>query len=128
MPLDTDAIVAIQQLYAAYCHTLDDGDGEAFSACFTPDGTLGGSGGTITGAEALAQFATKLLASGRNLRHVASGIYVVGDGDEAEGRAYLLAYHGGASTELLASGRYRDRLRREAGTWRFVERAFIPDM
>jgi hypothetical protein len=127
MPLDTEAIVAIQQLYAAYCHTLDDGDGDAFSACFTPDGTLGGAGGTIVGAEGLAQFATKLLASGRNLRHVASGIYVVGDGDEAEGRAYLLAYHGGTSTELLASGRYRDRLRRVDGTWRFAERVFIPD-
>ena len=127
MPLDTEAIVAIQQLYAAYCHTLDDGDGDAFSACFTPDGILGGAGGTIVGAEALAQFATKLLASGRNLRHVASGIHVVGDGDDAEGRAYLLAYHGGTSTEFLASGRYRDRLRRVDGTWRFAERVFIPD-
>src|ERR1700712_3621656 len=102
MPLDTEAIVAIQQLYAAYCHTLDDGDGDAFSACFTPDGTLGGAGGTITGADGLAQLARKLRASGRKVRHVASGISVTGDGDEAEGRAYLLAYSGGKTVELLA--------------------------
>jgi len=57
-----------------------------------------------------------------------AAIYVVGNGDEAEGRAYLLAYHGGATTELLASGRYRDRLRRVEGNWRFAERVFIPDV
>ena len=128
MPLTIDDVTAIQQLYARYCHTLDDGDGEAFSACFTPEGSLGGAGGSVAGREKLERFATKIAASGRNLRHLNSGIWIEGDGDEAVGRAYLLAYSGsGPTPEFLSSGRYRDSLRRVDGAWLFVQRDFTPD-
>ena len=44
MALSGDDVTMIQQLYAAYCLAIDDADGDAFSACFTADGSLGGAG------------------------------------------------------------------------------------
>ena len=127
MALTTDDITAIQQLYGLYCHAIDDGDGKTFSSCFTPDGYLGGVGKPLVGTEKLAQFAERTGNSGMGLRHVAAGIYVDGDGDDAQGRAYLVAYNGGDAAKFRASGRYRDRLRRVDGKWLFVERRFTPD-
>jgi uncharacterized protein (TIGR02246 family) len=125
MPLNTDDVTAIQQLYARFCHTLDDGEADAFADCFTPDATFGGVGHALQGHEAFRKFAVDLV--GKNIRHVATGIYVEGDGDEAVGRAYLVAYRGTRPAKLLATGRYRDRVRRVGGTWRFAERVFTPD-
>jgi uncharacterized protein (TIGR02246 family) len=125
MPLNADDVVAIQQLYARFCNTLDDGDGDEFADCFTADASFGGVGTPIRGTEALRKFAVDLV--GKNIRHVATGIYVTGDGDDAVGQAYLVAYRGTRPAKLLATGRYRDRVRRVDGTWRFTERVFTPD-
>ncbi|WP_166903468.1 nuclear transport factor 2 family protein [Mycobacterium sp. DL440] len=125
MPLETDDIVAIQQLYAGFCNTLDDGEADAFAECFTPEATFGGVGTPIQGRDALRKFAADLV--GKNIRHVATGVYAEGDGDEAVGRAYLVAYRGSRPAKLLATGRYRDQIRREGGKWRFVQRVFTPD-
>jgi uncharacterized protein (TIGR02246 family) len=125
MPLNADDVVAIQQLYARFCNTLDDGDSDEFADCFTADASFGGVGTPICGTAALRKFAADLV--GKNIRHVATGIYVTGDGDEAVGQAYLVAYRGTRPAKLLATGRYRDRVRRVDDTWRFTERVFTPD-
>ena len=125
MPLETGDIVAIQQLYARFCNTLDDGEADAFAACFTSNATFGGVGTPVQGHDALRQFAVGLVS--KNMRHVATGIYIEGDGDQAVGRAYLVAYRGSRPAKLLATGRYRDKIRRDDGTWRFAERVFTPD-
>ena len=125
MPLEVDDIVAIQQLYAGFCNTLDDGEADAFAECFTADASFGGVGTPVRGHDALRKFAVDMV--GKNVRHVATGIYVEGDGDEAVGRAYLVAYRGTRPAKLLATGRYRDRMRRVDGSWRFTERVFTPD-
>ena len=125
MPLSTDDVTAIQQLYARFCNVLDDGEADAFADCFTPDATFGGVGTPLQGHDAFRTFAQSLV--GRNLRHVATGVYVEGDGDEAVGRAYLVSYRGSRPAKLLATGRYRDRIRRVDGQWRFAERCFTPD-
>jgi uncharacterized protein (TIGR02246 family) len=125
MPLNADDVVAIQQLYARFCNTLDDGDADEFADCFTADASFGGVGTPIRGTDALRTFAADLV--GKNIRHVATGVYVTGDGDEAVGQAYLVAYRGARPAKLLATGRYRDRVRRVDDTWRFAERVFTPD-
>jgi uncharacterized protein (TIGR02246 family) len=125
VPLAAGDIVAIQQLYARFCHTLDDGEADAFAACFTSNATFGGVGTPVQGHDALRQFAVDLV--GKNMRHVATGIYIEGDGDHAVGRAYLVAYRGSRPAKLLATGRYRDTIHRDGGTWRFAERVFTPD-
>jgi uncharacterized protein (TIGR02246 family) len=125
VPLETGDIIAIQQLYAGFCNTLDDGEADAFAECFTTDASFGGVGTPVQGHDALRKFAVDMV--GKNVRHVATGVYVEGDGDEAMGRAYLVAYRGSRPAKLLATGRYRDRIRRVDGSWRFAERVFTPD-
>ncbi len=126
MALSADDVTMIQQLYAAYCLAIDDADGDAFSACFTPDGSLGGAGGDpLVGPAALSRFAERARPG---LRHVVTNVHVEGEGDYAEGRAYLVAYSAiGGVTSLLSTGRYRDELVRTAGQWKFAARRFTPD-
>lgn len=129
MALTTDDLVAIQQLYARYCHAIDDGDGPGFAACFTPDGVLdGGIGDPIVGAEALAGFATAVVAGLPGIRHQATNVALDGTGDEATGRAYLYVYAAADSgPKVITTGRYVDTLRRIEGEWRFVIRRFTAD-
>jgi uncharacterized protein (TIGR02246 family) len=122
MALTTDDIVEINQLYSTYGHVLDDGDPDSFAACFTADATLGGVGKPISGHEAFKKFAGRFMAT--DVRHVISGVLVEGDGDEAHGRAYLVAYIKGV---IRSTGRYRDRLVRVDGKWLFADRSFTPD-
>ncbi len=126
MALTTDDIVAIRQLYAAYCHAIDEQDGESFSHCFTPDGCVGGAGGApVVGHEALAKFAGGMRPG---LRHVVFNVHVDGSGDDALGRAYFAAYSvAERPPTLLVTGMYRDTLTHSNGTWLFVERQFTPD-
>ena len=48
MPLTTDDIVAINQLYARYNHAIDLERHKEFAATFTPDGTLNAMGTETT--------------------------------------------------------------------------------
>jgi hypothetical protein len=126
MALSTDDLVAIQQLYAAYCHAIDDVDGKAFSACFTPGGSLNGAAGdAIAGTEALTTFAEGMVPG---IRHVVANVHVEGEADDARGRAYVIVYaRAGGATTLLTTGRYRDELERIDGTWLFASRYFTAD-
>lgn len=128
MALGTDDIIAIHQLYSAYCLHADDGNGEAFSRCFTSNGSLGGATGDIEGSDKLARFAQGIPGRNPGVRHVVVNVYAEGDGEVAEGRAYLIAYIGaGSNSELKTTGNYRDKLRRVDGSWKFEERYFTPD-
>jgi len=128
MPLGADDITAIHQLYSAYCLAADDGDGAAYSSCFTPDGSVGGMGRPVSGHERLAKLGAGFSVTTPGVRHVVVNVHADGDGDEAQGRAYLIAYAAGAGgSKLLTTGRYRDRLRRIDGRWLFAERLFTPD-
>lgn len=127
MALTTDDIVAIRQLYAAYCFAIDERDGEAFSQCFTADGSMGGGPGgpPVVGRRSLARFAAKARSG---IRHVVVNVHAEGEGDVATGRAYFAAFGvGDGPARLLTTGTYRDTLRREDGTWCFAERAYTPD-
>jgi len=127
MALATSDIVELTQLYAAYNLAVDDGDGEAFSACFVADGALVPGGDPIAGHAALAEFARSVPTGLPGIRHISSNVHVGGDGDEATGRCYLMVVIAGAQPQVLMTGRYRDTLRRVDGGWRFVRRDFDPD-
>jgi len=127
MALATPDIVEITQLYAAYNHAVDAGDGDAFASCFVAGGALVPGGDPITGSEALAGFARSVPGAVPGIRHMATNVVVSGDGDAATGACYLTVLIVGAQPQMLMTGRYRDTLRREAGGWRFVERLFDAD-
>jgi uncharacterized protein (TIGR02246 family) len=128
MTLSNADVTEMHQLYAAYCLAVDDGDGKAFSSCFTEDGSVDTGGPSISGTDQLESFAEGVPASVPGIRHVVSNVHVVGDGDDAQGRAYVIAYSAaGGKASLLITGRYRDSLRRVDGTWLFAKRHFTPD-
>jgi ketosteroid isomerase-like protein len=127
MALATQDIVDITQIYAAYNHAVDNGDGDAFAALFVADGALAPGGDPIAGTDALAAFARSVPGAMPGIRHLASNVMVSGDGDEATGACYLSVLIAGAQPQLLMTGRYRDTLRREAAGWRFVRRDFEAD-
>jgi hypothetical protein len=49
--------LAIQELCARYCHTIDSQDSEGWAQCFTPDGVFEFDGWAIRGRPALAAYA-----------------------------------------------------------------------
>jgi uncharacterized protein (TIGR02246 family) len=128
MSLTADDITEITQLYSRYAHAVDCGDGKAFADCFTPDGWLRlGDGDPLAGHEAIAEFATSVPTLVPGIRHSVSNIVLEGDGNAATGEAYLLVYASGGEAKIISTGRYRDELRREGGSWVFTYRHFVPD-
>ena len=127
MPLTPAERLEIRELYARYCHAIDDGDGAAWAECFVRDGSfvpgIGAARGTsIVGREALAAF-------GADARRGAIGRIVTtnlalyeGDGT-VTGRCYgMLVEVRDGRPELVASVVYHDELEREDGAWRFRSR------
>ena len=128
MPLGGDDLAQIHRLYATYNHAIDDGDGDRFAACFTPDAELfPGGGEPFVGTDAIAAFAKGVPGSFPGIRHTITNIVVDGDGDTADGAAYLVVIIAGAEPKLMMTGRYNDSLRRVTGTWLFSRRDFTPD-
>jgi uncharacterized protein (TIGR02246 family) len=129
MGLSVEDIVEIQQLCARYNHAVDHGDGEAFAAMFTEDGTLKAQS-QISGRPALAAFAASVPGSLPNPRHVASNIVIDGDGATATVSAYLHVWGSvgpDGATMLITSGQYDDRLVSHEGAWLFASRVYTAD-
>jgi hypothetical protein len=128
MPLEVGDVVAIQQLYSRYAFAADSGDGERFAACFTPNGVMDMGSRSVSGSDALSAFAERIPVSSPGVRHITTNLLVEGDGDAAQGRAYLTLISASASpVTVLRTGSYEDRLTRSGDGWRFVERRFLPD-
>ncbi len=91
MPLSTDDAVAIQQLYARYNHLVDSGRGAEWAATFVEEGTLDtGMGFAVDGTPAArTEFGDNVPVMMPGSRHVASNVWIDGDGATAEGSAYL---------------------------------------
>lgn len=128
MALHTDDVLAIQQLAAAYCHLIDDGDGEALADLFTDDGTL--EIVDLVTSEGREQ----LVANGGMFpdvmpggRHIVHNTWITGDGDTATMRAYLSNVQAGESPRYVQTGRYVDDLVKTGDGWRFRHRTLTLD-
>ncbi|MEJ5221075.1 MAG: nuclear transport factor 2 family protein [Tepidiforma sp.] len=130
MPLSVDDQLAIQQLYARYNHAIDSGDGAAWAACFTPDGTFSSATGTFTGRDQLQGFGTAF-ATRMKARHWTNNLVLEGDGEAATGSSYLmllrLAPGEQPPASILVTAIYRDELRRTADGWKFASRTVVGD-
>jgi len=150
--MDTDALLArlqvledergiLQTLYQ-YGHSMDYGPDPDFVDCFTPDGVWevrmrripdGGftcSGGAEIAASLEAQ--TSVRAPALYAKHLLIEPRIVVDGGEASVDSYFVRIEPreDGPTQIVASGRYLDRLVRcDDGQWRFTRRiAEIDDM
>jgi uncharacterized protein (TIGR02246 family) len=115
----------IFDLYAAYCHAIDDGDAREWAALFTRDGEFIGPGRPIlTGRDQLTRFIEGRDA--RGIQHLTCNIRVR-DSTPPETRVdadfvILTAGPDGNSATVTAMGRYHDTLRVEEERLRFARR------
>jgi hypothetical protein len=111
----------IQQLYANYNISIDNGDGEAWAATFTPDGVFN----TFIGHDALVGFVKmwREKLSGATRKHWNNNLQITGNGKEASGYVYLLLVDFSAKTPTLVyAGTYTDSLVKTKDGWRFTKR------
>jgi hypothetical protein len=126
----------IRQLLGRYNLAIDLGDAEGWAATFTPDGVFRCTGlpehhplgGRYEGTEELIAYAktNHAIAKGR-ARHWNANLVIDGDGETATMRCYLLNLTATAGKLAGTTGIYEDRLRKDDGQWRFVERHIAVD-
>jgi actinorhodin biosynthesis protein ActVIA len=118
--LSAQDYIDLEQLYATYNHAIDSGDGEAWAATFTPDGTFN----KFTGHDQLVGFIQRWKAemNGGNRRHWNTNLRIVPSKDGASASVFLMLVD--VSTKsIVATGMYNDTLVKTATGWRFKTRA-----
>jgi hypothetical protein len=119
--------LAIQELCARYCHTIDSQDSEGWARCFTADGAFEFDGWEIRGRPALAEYA-EVHARLMRCRHMTVNCLYDVQNDRATGRSttvVTLATAGGY--KVLGQGHYEDRLVKEGGKWLIAHRSVRTD-
>lgn len=126
--LDTEARLAILDLYARYTHAIDEGDAEAVGSLFTKDGSFSREGAEpVRGRAAVVEMARAAAGRGPGNRHIITGTLVEPARDGAIGTSYVLVVNAGTEAlTLVAMGRYRDEFVLEDGSWRIRSRHFTP--
>lgn len=119
--LSTQDYIDIEQLYATYNHAIDAGDGEAWAATFTPDGTFN----KFTGHDQLVGFIQqwKEKMNGANRRHWNTNLRILPSQDGASASVFLMLLDVGTKpSSIVATGMYNDTLVKTASGWRFKTR------
>jgi actinorhodin biosynthesis protein ActVIA len=117
--LTTQDYIDIEQLYATYNHAIDSGDGEAWAATFTPDGTFNKFNGHEQLVGFIQQWKEKM--NGGNRRHWNTNLRIEPSKDGASASVFLMLVD--VSTKsIVATGMYNDTLVKTAGGWRFKTR------
>src|SRR5262245_34755201 len=119
--------LAIQELCARYCHTIDSQDSDGWADCFTADGAFEFDGWAVQGHAALREYAevhTRFL----RCRHMTLNLLYAVRGATATGTSttvVTLATEGGY--RIVGQGAYEDRLVKEGGRWRIAYRRVRTD-
>ena len=130
-----DATAIANELYR-YAELIDAGQfaevGELMEHCsfvYGPERTPGPSGSQAVADSYRSMVITYSDGTPRT-RHVTTNPIISIDGDTAEVRsAYTVMQQAGDTPlQAIVGGRYRDRLHRIDGRWRFVERQFLVDL
>jgi hypothetical protein len=122
--------IEIQQLVARYPYTVDmhGGDGSAYAALFTPDGSFG------TQAKGMAQLAELAAKTNKDrsgpafTRHFVTNVVIKPSPEGATGRSYLVALdisEGGKPTTILHGGHYDDVYVKTSQGWRIKSRTYV---
>ena len=122
--------IEIQQLVARYPYAVDmhGGDGSAYAALFTPDGSFG------TQAKGMAQLAELAAKTNKDrsgpafARHFVTNVVIKPSPEGATGRSYLVALdisEGGKPTTILHGGHYDDVYVKTSQGWRIKSRTYV---
>src|SRR5262245_3450505 len=119
--------LAIQELCARYCQTIDAQDSDGCADCFTADGVFEFDGWAIEGRAALREYA-EVHARHLRCRYLTLNHLYEVLGDTATGTSttvVTLATQGGY--KILGQAAYEDRLVKEGGRWRLASRRVRTD-
>jgi hypothetical protein len=128
--------VEILNLYARYNLCSDAGDADGYADCFSSKGELDvvtpGPSLSLTGRENFSAFKAREAAGRTRIyrRHWNGSIHLERVDDQTViGRCYFLAYNGtpGQLPAIADSGVYKDRIIKEAGSWKFAHRHLTLD-
>ena len=120
---------AIRRLFEEYRRALDERDFDAYTGLFAEDGVFVTNTRIYVGRKEIREMLEQLPGSGADgprggSVHLLANPVVDVDGDGATAEAtWAFIVRGESDTPALRMlGRYRDVLRREGGTWKFVRR------
>lgn len=117
IPENGEGQAAVIRLGARYCAYVDSGDFDALVGLFDPEAVFRVRDRSVQGSEALETFFRKAV---RGI-HLAGLPFVTDSGtDEVQSVQNFLFVPDGEST--VTRGSYIDRIRRDAGSYTFVER------
>ncbi|MCC6941086.1 MAG: nuclear transport factor 2 family protein [Novosphingobium sp.] len=129
--MDENPAIAIPNLLYTYAMRFDDGDFDGAAALFDHGSVLAG-GQRITGREAILamwRIWVKLYGGKPLTRHITTNpiIELGADGRTAtcQSQWTVIQAAPGYPLQIVASGRYRDRLARNADGWHFIEREYL---
>ena len=104
---------------------------DRYASLFAPDGRYESPFSSARGTQEIAAMSRGLEASGftRNSRHYTGPAMIDLDGDKATALSYwwVAKYAEADKTTVLATGTYRDELRRINGQWKIVHRVLTAD-
>lgn len=129
--MDDNPAIAIPNLLYTYAMRFDDGDFDGAAALFDHGSVLAG-GQRITGRDgilAMWRNWVKLYGGKPLTRHITTNpiIELGADGWTAtcQSQWTVIQAAPGYPLQIVASGRYRDRLVRNADGWHFIEREYL---
>ena len=119
--------LAIQELCARYCHTIDSQDSDGWAECFTADGVFEFDGEQLVGRDALRRYADVHTRVMRSRHMTVNHLYEV-DGAVATGTSttvVTLATSGGY--KIMGQAVYHDEMVKRDGQWLINARRFRTD-
>lgn len=141
MELTADDRLAIGELCARACHTIDFDDAAGYAALFLPDGVFQRqasqrAGGAILfrhqGHEELKGFARQVTSWRKGLaRHWTGNIAISPAAGGAQADSYTMLIVNDPADKQVGigiAGRYRDEFEKTADGWRFASRTVVDDL
>ena len=120
--------LAIQELCARYCHTIDGQDSDGWARCFTPDGAFEFDGHVVRGYAALRLYADTHTRVMRGRHMTLNHLYEV-HGDRASGHATTVVSIATISGyKIMGQGGYEDDLLKVNGEWKIRYRRVKNDL
>jgi hypothetical protein len=122
--------IEIQQLVARYPYAVDmhGGDGSAYAALFTGDGSFGTQAKGMAQLAELAAKTNKDRSGAAFARHFVTNVVIKPSPEGATGRSYLVALdisEGGKPTTILHGGHYDDVYVKTSQGWRIKSRTYV---
>jgi hypothetical protein len=120
----------LQQLVARYSYALDmhGGDGSAFAALFTPDGSLGTQAKGTAQLAAFAAQTNKDRSGPAFARHFVTNVVIKPAPEGATGRSYLVTLdisESGQPAKMISGGHYDDVYVKTPQGWRIKSRNYV---